>query len=201
MTLLSIIIGKKGITIENTIILTGSFHLNKYNYFQKKGIKELCIFAARNSIFYSDYNKFENIRHKEIYITMLRKNNDLVICAVLDNQDYPIGVLNRVINKIYMEYLEEHPEKWKTILSDFNLPMKHLDDKIILYQDPSKADKIHAINHELDETKKIMYKNIEKILDRGIKIDQLVEKSKDLSLSSKKFYKQSKNMNRCCIIA
>ena len=132
---------------------------------------------------------------------MLRKNNDLVICAVLDNQDYPIGVLNRVINKIYMEYLEEHPEKWKTILSDFNLPMKHLDDKIILYQDPSKADKIHAINHELDETKKIMYKNIEKILDRGIKIDQLVEKSKDLSLSSKKFYKQSKNMNRCCIIA
>ena len=200
MTLLSIIIGKKGNTIENTIILSGVFHLNKYNYFQKKGMKELCIFSARNSIFYSEHNKFENIKHKEIYLTMLRKSNNLVVCAILDNQKYPIRVLHRVINKIYMEYLEEYPEKWKTIHSDFNLPMKDLNEKIILYQDPSKADKLHAIECELKETKEIMYKNIEKVLERGVKIDTLVEKSRDLSLSSKKFYKQSKNLNRCCVI-
>ena len=121
MTLLSIIIGKKGKNIEDTIILTGVFHLNKYNYFQRKGMKELCIFSARNSIFYSQYNKFDNIQHKEIYITLLRKSNDLVICAILDDQKYPIRVLHRVINKIYIEYLEEHQEKWKSISSDFNL--------------------------------------------------------------------------------
>ena len=49
MTIISILIGKKGKDIDSTIILTNVFNLGDYYYFEKKGIRELSRFLARNS--------------------------------------------------------------------------------------------------------------------------------------------------------
>ena len=46
------------------------------------------------------------------------------------------------------------------------------------------------IQKELDETKIVLHKTIESVLERGEKIDTLVAKSNDLSGASKQFYKQ-----------
>lgn len=45
------------------------------------------------------------------------------------------------------------------------------------------------IQKELDETKIVLHKTIESVLERGEKIDSLVEKSDGLSAQSKMFYK------------
>ena len=58
------------------------------------------------------------------------------------------------------------------------------------YQDPQQADSIMKIQKELDETKIVLHKTIESVLERGEKIDSLVEKSDGLSAQSKMFYKQ-----------
>ena len=68
------------------------------------------------------------------------------------------------------------------------------------YQDPSKADKISAIQKELDETTAVLSKTIDNVLERGEKLDDLVSKSQDLSSQSKVFYKQAKKTNSCCIV-
>jgi synaptobrevin family protein YKT6 len=44
------------------------------------------------------------------------------------------------------------------------------------------------------------HKNIESMLDRGEKIDSLVEKSNDLNSQSKLFYKQVRPMAECAVI-
>lgn len=44
------------------------------------------------------------------------------------------------------------------------------------------------IQKELDETKIVLHKTIESVLERGEKIDSLVEKSDGLSAQSKMFY-------------
>ena len=41
-----------------------------------------------------------------------------------------------------------------------------------------------------------MYKAIVKVLERGEKIEDLVQRSKDLSKSSKQFYKTARKLNR-----
>lgn len=46
------------------------------------------------------------------------------------------------------------------------------------------------IQKELDETKIVLHKTIESVLERGEKIDTLVEKSDGLNAQSKMFYKQ-----------
>jgi synaptobrevin family protein YKT6 len=65
-------------------------------------------------------------------------------------------------------------------------------------QDPVQADTLSKIQQDLDETKIILHKTIESVLDRGEKLDQLVDKSNDLSLASQMFYKQARKTNSCC---
>lgn len=65
-----------------------------------------------------------------------------------------------------------------------------LKDYIVKYQDPQQADSIMKIQKELDETKIVLHKTIESVLERGEKIDTLVQKSDGLSAQSKMFYTQ-----------
>jgi hypothetical protein len=43
----------------------------------------------------------------------------------------------------------------------------------LLLQDPAQADKLTKIQRDLDETKIILHKTIESVLDRGEKLDQV----------------------------
>ena len=66
------------------------------------------------------------------------------------------------------------------------------------FQDPAAADKLLKIQRELDETKIVLHKTIDSVLARGEKLDNLVEKSSDLSMASQLFYKQARKSNSCC---
>jgi synaptobrevin homolog YKT6 len=48
------------------------------------------------------------------------------------------------------------------------------------------------VQAELDETKIILHKTIESVLERGEKLDNLVERSDALSAQSRMFFKQAK---------
>ncbi len=45
------------------------------------------------------------------------------------------------------------------------------------------------------------HKTIDAVLERGVKLDELVERSNDLSSQSKLFYKQARKTNSCCTIS
>ena len=70
----------------------------------------------------------------------------------------------------------------------------------------TNATKIREAEHavymksktELDETKVILHKTMDSILDRGEKLDNLVNKSSDLSMASQMFYRQARKQNQCC---
>lgn len=69
------------------------------------------------------------------------------------------------------------------------------------FQDPANIDKIERITKEVEETKAIMVENIEKLLQRGESIDELVKTSEDLSMQSKNFAISAKKLRRkCCIV-
>ncbi|KAG9052090.1 palmitoyltransferase [Serendipita sp. 407] len=56
------------------------------------------------------------------------------------------------------------------------------------------------VQAELDETKIVLHKTIEGVLQRGENLDNLVERSNALSAQSKMFYKTAKQQNSCCVI-
>jgi synaptobrevin family protein YKT6 len=71
----------------------------------------------------------------------------------------------------------------------------------LMHKDPKDIDVIHSIRTDLEETRKIMRKNIESVLERDEKLDKLVEQSEELSRTSKTFYKTARKANSCCSIS
>lgn len=113
------------------------------------------------------------------------------ICGIIiSDHQYPALVAHQLLSKVVDEFLTKHPRSsWAN--GDVILPFPELTDYLAKYQDPQQADSIMKIQKELDETKIVLHKTIESVLQRGEKIDDLVAKSDGLSAQSKMFYRMA----------
>ena len=133
MTLLSLIIGKKKNKTNNkAIILSGAFYLENLYFYQKSSMKELCNFISRQAISLSNKVGFTNIQHKGLYVVTLMKSSGIVICAVMDNDKYPIRVMHRLLNGILNDYIDQvyvksdgNPHHDVNVQTKFQLPKKY----------------------------------------------------------------------------
>ncbi|WEW59185.1 palmitoyltransferase [Emydomyces testavorans] len=131
-----------------------------------------------------------------------------VAAIIISDADYPALVAHQLLSKLLDDFLAQYP---RTAFIDKPaaaaagpqgalLAFAPLKEYIVKYQDPSQADSIMKIQKELDETKIVLHKTIESVLERGEKIDSLVAKSDGLSAQSKMFYGQAKKQNSCCVV-
>ena len=136
---------------------------------------------------------------------------------IISDHEYPALVAHQLLSKILDEFLSRYPRS-AFANSNAELPFPQLKEYIVKYQDPHAADSIMKIQKELDETKIVLHKTIESVLERGEKIDTLVAKSDGLSAQSKMFYTQvclspivtfsallipflqAKKQNSCCVV-
>ncbi|EMF11104.1 snare-like protein [Sphaerulina musiva SO2202] len=118
---------------------------------------------------------------------------------IISDHEYPKMVAHQLLSKVLDEFLSRYPRSaWAD--SNGEVPFPVLEEYIVKYQDPQAADSIMKIQKELDETKIVLHKTIESVLERGEKIDSLVAKSDGLSAQSKMFYTQAKKQNSCCVV-
>lgn len=123
---------------------------------------------------------------------------DSLCGVVVADKDYPQRAAFGLINQFLDEYMNANKGKWKEEKKDVHEEPVYLTQAIQKWQNPEDADKMMKIQKNLDEIKNVMHKNIEQVLTRGQKLDDLMEKSDDLSAASKQFYKQAKKTNQCC---
>lgn len=117
--------------------------------------------------------------------------------VVLTDNEYPTRVAYSLITKSLDEFCKIFPKSvWSS--TSVKLTCEPLKDLLEKYKDPAKADPILQVHEELKETKFIVHKTIEKVLERGEKLEDLVNKSEQLSGMSKAFYKDAKKANACC---
>lgn len=122
------------------------------------------------------------------------------LCGIIiSDHSYPALVAHQLLSKVVDEFLSANPRSsWANTNTPISYPQ--LADYLVKYQDPQQADSIMKIQKELDETKIVLHKTIESVLQRGEKIDDLVAKSDGLSAQSKMFYQQAKKQNSCCVV-
>ncbi|PHH53029.1 Synaptobrevin -like protein [Ceratocystis fimbriata CBS 114723] len=119
--------------------------------------------------------------------------------VIISDHDYPALAAHQILSKVVDEFLSDHPKTtWATGSPALSMPQ--LKEYLAKYQNPEEADSIMKIQKELDETKIVLHKTIESVLQRGEKIDDLVAKSDGLSAQSKMFYGQAKKQNSCCVV-
>ncbi|ETV65850.1 hypothetical protein H257_17572 [Aphanomyces astaci] len=180
-------------------ILASAFDLNSFGYFKRSTVRDMINFFSRTFIKRTPKGQRQSIQHEEYNCHVYVRQDGLAGIVVCD-QEYPPRVAFALMNKFLEEFNKETNGEWRTSPSAANPDWAPLVKALEDYQDPSKADKISAIQKELDETTAVLSKTIDSVLERGEKLDDLVQKSQDLSSQSKVFYKQAKKTNSCCIL-
>ncbi|KAL8755536.1 MAG: hypothetical protein Q9199_003553 [Rusavskia elegans] len=121
--------------------------------------------------------------NKKAYTFHAYGRTEGVAGIIISDPDYPALVAHQLLSKVVDEFLSRYP-RTAFVNGTPTLDFPPLKEYIVKYQDPQQADSIMKIQKELDETKIVLHKTIESVLERGEKIDSLVEKSDGLSAQS-----------------
>lgn len=185
-------------TLPDPVVLDAAFNMREYSIFQRGSVKEFLTFAlktmARRLPPGSHCVDYEG---KLCYVFM---GSDGLGATCITDKEYPARVAISLLRDIVTEVKAEHAAVWGTVTKDGGLPIPRLEPNLNDYQEPAKVDKILKLDKSLTETKEILHKTIEAVLERGEKLDDLVDKSDELSKTSKLFYKTARKTNTCCVI-
>lgn len=142
----------------------------------------------------------QSITH-ESHVVHCYMRSDGLGGTVTTDAEYPARVAFVLLGRVLEDFTLEYGEAWKTCNEPESIVWPKLEEYLAKYQNPAEADKVTKIQKDLDETTQILHKTIDSVLERGVKLDNLVERSNDLSAQSKLFYKQAKKTNSCCVVS
>ena len=190
---------------------------SQFGYFSRKYVKESIIFINRvisqkipikkkiiiNTKEYKNLNyhcqayKISTEKLQKKNLTTSHKVSELVFIAIT-GISYPQHIVFRLLQEIQENYMIL--ESVSTCNSVDVFTSSFLETYFLKSQTPEKFSKIYNIHMKIKSTKESMQISLEKLLERGEKLETLINQTQDLSKTSKDFLHTSKKMNSCCII-
>ncbi|UPL02607.1 hypothetical protein LCI18_013541 [Fusarium solani-melongenae] len=166
--------------------LVSEKELSSYSRFTKNSYGELMTLFSKTVAERTRPGQRLDVEEHDLVSHALGSSEGICGIIISDHQ-YPTLVAHQLLSRVVDEFLSKHPRSvWST--GESTLAFPELKDYIL------------KIQEELDETKIVLHKTIESVLQRGEKIDDLVAKSDSLSAQSKMFYQQAKKQNSCCVL-
>ncbi|CAO3592271.1 unnamed protein product [Absidia cylindrospora] len=195
MKLYSIAVLKKD--SDKAKVLASQYDLSSFGYFQRGSVQEFMNFTSITIVERTQAGQRQSVE-SENNVAHVYAHPQGISGVIFSDKEYPSRVAFSLLNKVLDEFLVKFPpEKWNgTQLLDY----PELTSYLQKYQDPKQADTIMKVQNELDETTAILHKTIDSVLQRGEKLDSLVDRSETLSSQSKMFYKTAKKTNSCCVL-
>jgi len=200
MKVVGISILRAGKDVSDPIPVSMVSDLTSYGYFQRQGVKEMLTFFSKTFTKRTELGQRQSITH-ESYVVHCYVRSDGLGGTVTTDLEYPARVAFVLLTQLLDEFSTAVGDTWKTATVPESISFPPMEEYLEKYQDPASADKVTKIQKDLDETTQILHKTIDSVLERGVKLDNLVERSDDLSRQSKMFYKQAKKTNSCCVIS
>ena len=124
------------------------------------------------------------------------KDGITYLCLADEQQKRRIPFL--FLQDIMEKFTTAYGDRVKTAIAfamnqDFS---RTIEDRMTFYNENPNADSFGKVRGQLNEVKDIMVENIEKVLQRGEKIEMLVDKTEALSNSAKRFQRSSKALKQ-----
>mmetsp|Transcript_1116 Transcript_1116/g.3337 ORF Transcript_1116/g.3337 Transcript_1116/m.3337 type:complete len:220 (+) Transcript_1116:116-775(+) len=105
----------------------------------------------------------------------------------------PFAFLDDVKNRFFATY----GDKGETAIAfSMNEEFGRTIQKQLEFYNGPQADQFATVHKKLDDVKNVMVQNIEMVLERGEKLELLVDKSEQLQLDSFRFQKSSKKLRQ-----
>lgn len=210
---------------EKITLLAKGVNLSSYPFFKRSSIEGFCTFLGkevacrvnkngvlecfRDSEYYLDLTLakegYSDYLRKELHDYQIQTyspillSDDKLRVVFITSMNYPSAPILRLSISLLKEFNSCNLVNANANANaNANIANKILQEKIDQCQNPKAVDKIAFIQGELEETKLIMISNIDSILKRGEKLEEVLAKTTDISESSKLFLKKSKKLNSWC---
>ncbi|KZV98015.1 snare-like protein [Exidia glandulosa HHB12029] len=192
-------------TGTQSTLLTSATDLSSFSFYQKGTVGEFLTFFSRTVAERTAPGQRQTVQENAYTAHVYnRGGSEQLAGVIITDAEYPVRPAFSLLAKVLEEFTAAVPQASYNPnpgLTPNSIAFAPLQQYIVKYQDPRQADTIMRVQQELDETKIILHKTIEGVLQRGEKLDNLVERSNNLSQQSKMFYKTAKKQNSCCVIA
>jgi len=179
-----------------TLLKTG-FDLSSISFFQRGTAQDFITFTARVLVERTATGARQSVKEAEYMCHVFVRGDSLAAVAVSDH-DYPPRVAHTMLTRVLEDFAGQiSPAEWTSgsLVNGFN---GQLEAYLKKFEDPKQSDSMSRLQNDLDETKIVLHNTIEAVLERGEKLDDLVDKSEALSMQSKAFYKTARKTNSCC---
>ncbi|KAF9465405.1 snare protein YKT6 [Collybia nuda] len=181
------------------VILSNASDLSSFSFYQKGSVGEFMSFFSKTVAERTPQGQRQSVQENNYTAHVYNRGGAEQLAAVIiTDQEYPVRPAFSLLAKILDEFTAKVPQSSYDNPATISFP--DINTYIQKYQDPRQADTIMKVQQELDETKIVLHKTIESVLQRGEKLDNLVDRSNALSAQSKMFYKTAKKQNSCCVI-
>lgn len=180
-------------------ILSTTNDLSSFSFYQRGSLGEFMNFFTKTVAERTAQGQRQSIQENSYTAHVYNRGGaEQLAGVIITDQEYPVRPAFSLLTKLLDDFTGKVPQ------SSFGNPalisFPEITTYIQKYQDPRQADTIMRVQQELDQTKIVLHKTIESVLQRGEKLDNLVERSEALSSQSKMFYKTAKKQNSCCLI-
>ncbi|KAJ7740924.1 snare protein YKT6 [Mycena maculata] len=180
-------------------LLSNANELSSFSFYQKGSVGEFMSFFSKTVAERTPAGQRQSVQENNYTAHVYNRGGPEQLAAVIiTDQEYPVRPAFSLLAKVLDDFVAKVPQtSWS---NPSTIQFTELTTYITKYQDPRQADTIMRVQQELDETKIVLHKTIESVLQRGEKLDTLVDRSNHLSAQSKMFYKTAKKQNSCCVI-
>jgi len=190
---------------DSIICYGGTFDLYSIGYFKRGTVKEFLEFAGRNlaKVHRNAYGPVHaTVQEQEGSIHLYGDESKKIIVVAFTQGEYKARIIHKMLTEIVNDFRKMHPEVCENVPEkDLNAKYPFLKETLKLYKKPENMDKITQIDGKLSELKIIMHENLKTAFANIGDMEELVQKSEELSSMSKMFYKETeKTDERCCII-
>lgn len=188
------------------------FNLSSFSFMKRGAVRQFMTMAMREAV------KSMTEEEKPVSITLPTDPHPTLLyyskgdsshkfsLVILHDKDHSLRMVAHMA-KVLRSHFEEDPhtplvpiypteDRPNPPYGWLGLLEKWKDPKVVY----AEMDKVATVHHKVDELKETMAQTITKVLERGVALDKLVEKSRDLSDQAKMFYTTSRKLNRCCVI-
>ncbi|XP_063989374.1 synaptobrevin homolog YKT6 [Diachasmimorpha longicaudata] len=174
-----------------------AYDVDSFSYFQRGSVREFMAFVSKTIVERTQIAARQSVKEGE-YMCHVYVRGDSLAGVLISDHEYPNRVSHTLITKVLDDFAGRYPpSSWGT-LNESSCDFPSINTYLAKYQNPREADALTKMQNDLDETKIILHSTLEAVLQRGEKLDDLVQKSEGLSIQSKAFYKTARKTNSCC---
>lgn len=186
-------------TTEEPLFCCSAVDVSTVGLLQRRPARQLAIFAARTVAKRVQASSMNQVNHEGLVVYVVSRADGLVAVAVTDaeyNRRVAFGLLARLL----ADFSEAFVGKWERAegVRDNWLRWPALDQALVQYQHPETADKVLRLQRDIDDTKAVVFDDLEKVLGQNERLTELLRSSDDLSADALAFLEAAKKTNSRC---